>query len=226
MTSAKLNVAIAFLGFALLCVPAPAEAQRRATSGQEWTAISGGAGTASFTLDSSSSSSEAIAGVRWRENVDVPCTVWALLRDLRDGTARVGSESGEEADSVCGLPDHVVSMFLGPVLAPLGSDDAQAFISRNRRVVRGVQVCRNSGNGRVKGIRVYAARVTTSGDVSVVNGRQEDKKLGCGNNEWRQAVYCPPNKIAFGLRVHHEPTARGRQDKITGLSLSCWGVRT
>lgn len=219
--------AIALPTLTLLVLMLPSTAGL-AQSSPGYTAVSGDAGSNSFTLShfnrdrSGPVPMKALAGLRWEEKVDVPCTVTVILRDLDNGEAVLGTKPGHERDGVCGMTTTAAPFFARAIGEILGNNERQVYLTRNRRFVRGIQVCQNSGNRRIKGVRIFPARVSLAREVTVVNGRQEAKMPGCGTDEWRNPVYCEDGQIAFELKVHFADIAvNDKRHKITGFSLYC-----
>lgn len=156
----------------------------------------------------------ALYGIAWDETQNKPCRLWLLVRNLRDGT---NTRAAEPALDMCGRE----RFYLGSVAIPLGlgGNRRADFATSPRFFVRGIAVCANSGNHRLKGIRIYPARVQPDGGPIGTNGQMvEAKQPNCGNNEWRSPVFCPSGQVAFGLLLH---TDRG---SLTGLGLRCRAV--
>ena len=151
-------------------------------------------------------------GIAWDETQNKPCRLWLLTRSLTDGTDR------RVADSVLNMCGRESFLLMGSIPIPLGlgGNRRADFATNPRYFVRGIQVCANSGNNRMKGIRIFPGRVRPNGGPIGTNGqRVEAKQPNCGNNEWRSPVFCPQGQIAFGLLLHTE------NGSVTGLGLRC-----
>jgi len=83
--------------------------------------------------------------------------------------------------------------------------------------VRGVRVCTNNkDNHRLKGIRLYGAKVNKNGTLTIQTGYDEFKRTNC--KAWHKPVYCPSNMVATKLIVEYSG------DGINGLGLKCKAV--
>lgn len=91
-----------------------------------------------------------------------------------------------------------------------------------RAAIRGLQVCSNNRNGsqyRVKGLRVWMATVTETGDGVVTNGgREEFERANC--RRWETRRMCPAGEVVVSLDVHYQQNANGPEE-ITGLAPRC-----
>ena len=89
-------------------------------------------------------------------------------------------------------------------------------------------MCTNSGNGRLKGVRIFGARVPRNGTIEAQEAMREAKMGNCAANEWRNPVHCPDGQVAEGLLVYRQRRSgvAGLQGetKITGLGLRCGEV--
>lgn len=80
--------------------------------------------------------------------------------------------------------------------------------------VRGVQVCLSS-SGKIKGLRLYGTRLNHStGRLSDLRNPKEFTRPNCRNN-WKNTVYCPPEKIAWMVRPYKTGS------NFNGLQLLC-----
>ncbi len=80
-----------------------------------------------------------------------------------------------------------------------------------------IQVCtqsQESGQVRVRGVRVQSASVQPSGALKPAKDLTEIQLAGC--KEWQPRKVCPKGALATGLRVSYE-TAEG----FSGLELRC-----
>ena len=161
-----------------------------------------------------------VYGVAWAEQSDIPCSMSLLERRIDDG-----QNTAARTLDLCGRESGF--RVLGLVWVPTGGASRQAdFAGAGRRFIRGIQVCANPGNKRMKGVRIFAARVALGdGTVTTVNAQKEAKMPNCAPDEWDDPVYCPAARVATGIVVHYVGR-RGRiMNKVTGLSLQCRTLR-
>ena len=141
--------------------------------------------------------------VSWWEDSDKPCFMRIGVRTLKEPA----SFGGQQQIDICnpGLVDYFVGTETKTV----------TFQSNPRHVVRGVAACTNNkDNHRLKGVRIYAAKVwTTSEQVEELSVSDQEDRPNCAT--WHRAVYCPVDQIASALVVHHS------DKEITGLALRC-----
>lgn len=143
-----------------------------------------------------------------KESNDRPCNLKIFTKPLDDGEATAYSNT-------YGYDERVVSTDICS-----GSDSKSLsveFINPDM-YIRGIEVCTTNksdpDNDRIKGLRIYPAKVTQDGLVTSAVGSKEDTNPNCNNN-WKGAVYCPSGMIASGLRMYHN------DDWYRGLSLIC-----
>lgn len=85
--------------------------------------------------------------------------------------------------------------------------------------IRGVNVCMNKKGDRIKGLRIYGAKLNRdTGQVQNLNNPKEWKRPNC--HEWRTARFCGPGKLATGIRIQQATGSRS----IQGLALECRNV--
>jgi hypothetical protein len=145
-----------------------------------------------------------IKAVRWFEDGDKPCFMQIYQRALSGSPV---SDFGAQLD-ICGGNDIGVP--------GAGSwEKTVTFDGYPRYYIRGVSVCtNNNSNHRLKGIRIYAAKVwATEERVDQLSTKDEKDRPNCAN--WHPAVFCPADNIASALVVHHS------DKEVTGLALRC-----
>jgi hypothetical protein len=141
----------------------------------------------------------------WDEDGDKPCDMEIDPRAL-SGPASSGSSPASM--DICGNPE--------PSLAGTTSQRKTVSFGGNpRHYLRGVAVCTNNNdNHRLKGIRIYAAKVWLAPEqVDELSASDQADRPNCAT--WHPAVYCPADQIASALVVHHS------DKEITGLGLRC-----
>ncbi len=83
--------------------------------------------------------------------------------------------------------------------------------------ITGIQVCTNLTNRRIKGLRVWRARLEDSG-VERVSQYVQDRSTNCVN--WHDRQDCVGNRIMVGLRAHYSDEA------FHGIEMRCARVDT
>lgn len=139
-----------------------------------------------------------LARVTIWERSDKPCVINVELRELFDAQA--------------------YNPPVGGSLCTHGSDHVDVSFSENPRYyIRGVAACTNdktdTSKRRVKGIKIYPAKVQRDGTVTNLSASEADEQAHC--KIWHRAVYCPNGYIASKVRAHY------KDDYFTGLSLRC-----
>ena len=81
--------------------------------------------------------------------------------------------------------------------------------------VRGVKVCTNRKNTRIKGLKIYSARVGDNGTVTKGNPEDEYTQTKCA--KWHAAAFCPDGQVAVGVVAHYADDNAG----FSGLALKC-----
>ncbi len=170
---------------------------------------------------------EALYGLKWAESGDKPCHLILLSRNLQNGNeTRPASYQfdicGGTAQPVRYVPPPNPSAGPSPPLPgfAIGSESRTVEFTRPRFFVRGIRVCANAGNHRLKGIELHAGRVRKeSWQVDPPNADESAQMFGCGGNEWRNRRFCPDGKVAVGVVVHYDTLF------MTGLELLCGRVQ-
>ncbi|MFN0181319.1 MAG: hypothetical protein ACKVZ0_21130 [Gemmatimonadales bacterium] len=159
---------------------------------------------------------EALQEIRWTEYADQPC-----LLTITTGYFYGSPNPYRPELKICDWPRRSGSG-LFPSVKELGSTTEEVaswktvkFANNPRYFIRGVAVCKSSkDNNRIKGIRIYPAKVWTSPRaIDVINDPDEASRTNCGT--WDAPAFCPANYIAVQLMVYHRP------HQITGLGLTC-----
>lgn len=179
------------------------------TGGESETASSGKSGGVRQYIGEDPSAG--LRGVTWYEAGDVPCRFDSHIRFAANGyhiaTGRYFSGCGP---STWGNKKSVML-------------DSDSNLSP-REFVRGVAICDNNANNhRLKGIRLYSAKVwTTKKQVDALNGSVSDKHTSC--KVWKPAVYCASGTVATTMVLHvdrQSGTFGGWSDAVQGISLIC-----
>lgn len=141
-----------------------------------------------------------ITGIEWWERADKPCRIQARSLSL-DPT--IGKASSNDK-SICN--------------GDSGNGKSVSFVG-SRNYLRAVAACTNdkkdSSNNRLKGLRIYPARVDADGTVTALSTYEEVRHTNCPASGWHPVASCPAGHIATGLRVHHNG------DWFRGISLKC-----
>ncbi|MDR4516316.1 MAG: hypothetical protein MRK00_02835 [Nitrosomonas sp.] len=173
------------------------------------TAISGKSGIKQqATITKVSSNTFAMRGLEWKEGGDLPCRIQTLLRSLNDGSDTPTGWYWQECPG-----------------ENWGNKKEASLDSNSRYYVRGLAVCdsKNKGNNRIKGIKVYAAKVwKTKEQIDLIKSPVAASHANCGT--WKPAVYCPSGSIAHGVIIHTElETALfgGSGKSAVGFALKC-----
>jgi hypothetical protein len=144
-----------------------------------------------------------LRAVTWWERNNRPCKLRLSARSLEDGQQSV-TFTGNTLD-ICGGNPGASSM------------RNVNFDANPRYFVRGIAACttdkNDSANNRLKGIKIYPARVTRQGAVTPLNSFEKVERNNC--KFWHPPVHCPAGHIAYGVRVHHNG------DSFRGLGLRC-----
>ena len=196
-----------FGAFLLAALTGPAEAQRLGPGSYESTAVSGYSGR----TERIGGDENGLYGIQWYEDSDEPCQVRIDFGGLYDRSTIQGGNNSivySHCSFGSGLP---------PIWVPGVSDGAGDvnFNDNPRYYIRGLQVCTNNkDNHRLKGVRVWAAKVSKN-DQQVLDLGESDTDTLPNCSVWHTAVFCPAGKIAFGLVVHVGDKG------VTGLALRC-----
>lgn len=161
------------------------------------TAVSGYAGQASEAA-TVSLGEKGITQIAWEELSDKPCHIELVGKDPDNA-----SDTQWGVEDVCGGISRV------------DSRKTVKFKDNPRYFVRGIQVCSNNKNNhRLKGIKIFAAKLPAGNDdIQTLTVTNKKERTNCKN--WHQAVYCPSNKVASGLNVKID------DHSIVGLGLEC-----
>lgn len=192
----KITVA-AFLLIVLVSIATTAEQGSNVNT----TAVSGFSGSA---VTVNLESPLALTGIGTRENGDKPCQVTYSFRNLNSGSG----QAGRDTNLTC--------------VSGNSSSRKDAILGDNFYVYS-VQVCttnvNNTARSRVKGIRIWGARVNPdNSNVRRTQTQQSFERTNCPNDGWRNRVRCPKNKVAVGLELHEGE--RG----LSGVALICANV--
>ena len=166
--------------------------------------------------------------------------LFELDYDVPEGYAISGLETAETSDRPCrvgilrkGLPGHDDAYYnydygiygnqqlnqgCPPSFLPtdwIPSRKRAGFFERDNLYVNAAEVCdsKNNNNERIKGIRVFASRITEDGTVQIVQEQDEFARNNCGT--WQDRVTCPADEVATGIIAHFD------DDGFVGLQLRC-----
>ncbi len=193
----------------LLLLPLSALAQNLTlASDATFTMVSGYAG-GNLTLGAADGS-RGLARITWYEQGDDPCKLVLNNKDLN-------TRAVTQPQIV--LKGTYTNLGKAPCSSPGNRKDV--LLSGTDNWIYKVQACttdkRDTGDNKLKGIRIWAATVNRRSPLSVSRGSsyQEDKHVHCA--KWHPAVACLNGKIASRLRVHYD----GAKSRIIGLALEC-----
>lgn len=202
---------IAALASALSALPAAAQT----LSDPNVTPISGYRG-GEITWLEANGSANGLKGLAWSEASDAPCTMTVVSKRLANANAT--SEGGTL--NLCRDGINWWPQGFATILDVVNRGQTKGVeLSGDRAFIRGIAACsNNSNNHRLKGVRIYAATVDAGTyAVAPTNNRVEERHSNCST--WQSPVYCPDDKIAVAVVVHHT------NNEITGLALRCMQVR-
>lgn len=187
------------------------------------TGISGVDGT-SFTLGLPEGT-HGVYGLRSAERNDKPCYIAAMTENVNDF-----KEDSEATENLCGAN-------------PTGSEMKVEFGDIEfapRTFVRGLRVCMNSENTRVKGIQIRGSVIDADGKLSDLPPRYPDSSASSGVSSmadlsapidlrrtcdsWQKWVECTERQIATAVTALFEPGSNPRS--LTGIVLQCRTVAT
>ena len=173
------------------------------------TAVSGTSGIKhQASMTKVTSNRDAVRGLEWLESGDLPCRLQTLVRDLNDGTDTATGWYWERCPGGFWGNKKVVS-----------------FDDNPRYYVRGLAVCdsKNKGNDRIKGIKIYPAKVwKTKEQVDAIGTPVTATHSNCG--AWKPAVFCPSGAVAHGFIFHTEldtSVMGGSGNSAIGIALKC-----
>jgi hypothetical protein len=172
------------------------------------TAVSGFVGSDVHTLGSQSSTQAAVYAILSSERNNDPCYV-AI------GTENVNNETSDSAP----LIDHCGDG--GPTSSILHADylDTNAGGSDDHIFIKGVEVCMNADDDKVKGIRVVGTKLTSTGSL-ISMGAITDDRTNC--DRWAGLVSCPVGQVATAVDAHFAAGAEPKE--LVGLALRCRAV--
>lgn len=109
------------------------------------------------------------------------------------------------------------------------SDRTRVTVGENR-FITAIQVCTtgqsDSRRRRIKGLRVWSARITASGQVDRTQQMVEDRQSNCAI--WHEKQMCIGNRVAVGLRAYYDRWTRGTTGLtgqsspfFTGIDIQC-----
>lgn len=134
------------------------------------------------------------------EDTDVPCKIQAKFRHLN---TYVGKQVTWDNFGQCGVN---------------ASTKRTVKFTDTESYVRGVNVCLNNAGDRVKGMRIYGAKLNRStGALTNLSGFKGWSRPNC--DDWQTIRYCPPGKVATRLIVEDEPG-----NGIQGVRLTCRSI--
>jgi hypothetical protein len=145
-----------------------------------------------------------LRGIGWYEKGDVPCKFESYMRNANNGGKTFFGKYWNGCVGNFGSEKTVTL------------DDARQF-------VRGIAVC-DSGNlnSRIKGIRLYKAKVwKTKKVIDEVYPSKSEKRTNC--KTWRKAVFCSDGAIATSAVIHWDFSGKSSQAAV-GISLECQDV--
>ncbi|MBS0164820.1 MAG: S8 family serine peptidase [Nitrospira sp.] len=148
----------------------------------------------------------AIERLQFGEHSDEPCYVKVEKADM---VAHSISKPHAELNICDGNGPTDRSLQYVPTVTP----DHDTF-------VRGVAACNSTtkNSTRLKGIKVYRARVEDDGSFSMISNPSTLERPNC-DDTWHEPAMCPSGTLATDLVVHIRPD--GKKDVFTGLSLKC-----
>jgi hypothetical protein len=162
----------------------------------------------SVTIIGSDTDSQGMFEIEAAESGDYPCHFKIRRRDF-DSLSNSQYANGGDDNRSCDWTSKSKEV--------LSFSDTDTYI-------RGVQVCLNGNETRVKGIRVFGARLNrATGALANVSGNKEFVRPNCKQNDWKAAVYCPVGQVATKLRI--SSTGRyGSMVETEGLGLLCRAI--
>lgn len=169
-----------------------------------------------------------IYGLKYGERRDHSC----FIEVFREKLSEAGTDFSSALD-LCGNngPTTRSTRFVGfpdPVTPQaVNQPDQHAF-------VRGIEVCFNKNQTRIKGIKLFGTRVDpVTGELGPVSGSvvpvgvsslpqsQSDKHVrpNCDAARWQDPVFCSDGHVATSILAHVSPGSSPRE--IVGLELRC-----
>ena len=173
------------------------------------TEYSGSIGSIARTLDYGSGT-RFLTEIEWQESNDRPCMLIARGHDY-------GVDAGEPPQ---GWPriDFECSGF------GLFGTSFKTVTTSITRPIHAIHVCNNGRNAkrRLKGIRVYGARINADGTTT--DGGTSDEEVLPNCNDWGTYQKCPANQVATGVVVLASEDGSGDRAGITALKLVCRAI--
>lgn len=127
------------------------------------------------------------------ERSDIPCKFRAKMRHLND---------------------FKESMSTSELISRCDGDKITAGFSDKNTWINALQICHSSNTDRIKGLRVWGAKLNrTTGALKEV-GKDQDDRPNC--SKWMKKLSCPVGELATKIVLEH--TAAGA---FTGVSLRC-----
>jgi hypothetical protein len=169
------------------------------------TSVSGVEGSHVHTLGSPNSTQKAVYAILSLERNNHPCYVAIGTEDVNDETIDTAP-----------LKDHCGEN--GPTSSYLHADylDTNAGGSDDHIFIKGVQVCMNGDDDKVKGISVVGTKLTSTGSLVSMTAITDDR-TNC--DHWDNLVLCPVGQVATAVDVHF---ATGDEpNDVIGLALHC-----
>ena len=155
-----------------------------------------------------------IKGFSWWENQDKPCKFTVHRVSLNDVSPY--------ANSLTDVKKHPTDNSASICAGSPGDEKTVKFVDGTQRFVRGIAVCTSdknkSSDERIKGLRIYAAKVNENGTVESLDVNRDDSQTNC--KIWHAPVYCPRDYIVTALRLHQI------NDYFTGIGIKCRQVDT
>ncbi len=183
----------------------------RPTGAQAWSALSGHLGADVHTIEMTEGF---VNEILWFEELDKPCGI--LIRSPSDDAITHGSDD-------CLFKIRTRETDSGTKTSRGLSSNREELQLDADMAIGGIEVCTNSTNKRLKGIRIYGDRINSDGSTTYVpSGTVMRKKPNCLGN-WHDRVLCPTEPqvtLATGLLIHTKESGA-----ITGLQLVCRAIR-
>ena len=168
------------------------------------TEYTGSIGDVSKVLDMFDSG-EFFNSIMWREVANRPCQIGVAPREMVNLGAALAFE-----DFHCGTGDAL-------------SQTTQVSVAANTWV-HAVQVCNNrrNSNYRLKGIRLWGARINDDGTLTTDHNSDTESHSNC--SDWAPRRACPSNQLATGVVVLANEAGGEDRSGITALRLICHTV--
>ncbi len=158
----------------------------------------------------------------------------SIISGTGQRTAIERLQFGEHSDEPCYAKAETADIVAHTIVKPHGelnicdgngpTDRSLEYVptmtSDHDTFIRGVAVCNSTtkNSTRLKGVKVYQARIEDDGSFSMISNPPTLKRPNC-DGDWREPAMCPSGTVATDLIVHIRPD--GKKDVFTGLSLKC-----